>query len=110
MSLSWAVVILVLSVMPGQQLPSVEWLWSADKWAHAAVYGILAWLLFNALSRHYPAGLPVFGRALILAGGYGLLLEVIQYLFFPGRYFELGDAIANIFGILVAIFLRKLFN
>lgn len=96
--------------MPGQQLPSVEWLWSADKWAHAVVYGVLAWLLCRSLSRYYPPGFPVSGRTFILAAGYGISLEVIQYLFFPGRYFELGDVIANIFGILVAIFLRKLFN
>ena len=41
---------------------------------------------------------------------YGILMEGMQYAFFPGRYFEVLDIIANIIGAIIGlIFFQKFF-
>ena len=110
LTLVWAAVILVLSTMPGQQLPKIDWLMTPDKFGHAGVYGVLTIGIYFSL-------LPFFaskGRnrwfAFGLASLYGIVMEVVQYAFFPDRYFEFWDIVANIIGALVALLLLKLIN
>jgi len=38
------------------------------------------------------------------------VMEVVQYAFFPDRYFEFWDIVANIIGALAALLLLKLIN
>ncbi len=45
--------------------------------------------------------------ALVISGGYGILMELIQYGFFPNRYFEVQDIIANIIGSLIGLYLYR---
>ena len=82
--------------MPGVNLPeSLADLLSWDKLAHAFVYGVQVWLCLRAI------GQPTAGQtALVLLGSvlFGTSMEVIQYSFFPGRYFELLDIAANTVG------------
>ncbi len=99
----WAVVILVLSTMPGKQLPRIDWLMTPDKFGHAVVYGILAAGLFFSFQRAYI--LPF-----ILASAYGIGMEIIQYAFFPDRYFEIWDIVANIIGAFLALLILKIIN
>ncbi|GJM33681.1 MAG: hypothetical protein DHS20C18_26820 [Saprospiraceae bacterium] len=47
--------------------------------------------------------------AFVICSAYGILMEIVQYSFFPGRYFELNDIIANIIGALLSVLLLKLF-
>lgn len=89
-----------LSFAPASQLPAVTWIASPDKWAHAAVYLILAGLLGQALRS--PNG--AFGMAV----AYGVLMEIMQFVCFPGRYFEMWDIVANIVGALCAWIWMKL--
>ena len=85
------------------QLPEI--IISPDKLAHIIVYGILTILFFR--------GLKIEGKYnrlnIILTIGicalYGMLMEVIQYTFFPGRFFELGDSLANLIGCVLAYLL-----
>ena len=106
----WGVVILLLSLTPGASLPvGIKDLLSFDKLAHAGAYlvltGLLLWgfLQQERLNRRIE-WLIVLGSAL-----YGIFLEIAQYTFFPDRYFELFDIIANIIGSVMGLFVLKYF-
>lgn len=111
-TLIWALVILVLSAWPGQQLPKVEWLLAPDKFAHASVYGILAAAGFFSWRDYVPASdNGKYYWPFLLASSYGAAMEWMQYRFFPGRYFEFWDIVANISGAFVALLiLRKIYH
>jgi len=104
----WALIILFLSSGPGIQLPKSTIDLSIDKLGHFVFYGILAFLIAYGYYKHNPAihenGLF---KALIISGFYGICLEIMQYSFFPNRYFEVLDIIANISGSLIGILFFK---
>jgi len=106
-SIIWGLIILYLSSGPGIQLPRTIDL-SIDKIGHFVFYGILAFLIAYGYYKNNPAikenGLF---KALIISGFYGICLEIMQYSFFPNRYFEVLDIIANISGSLIGILFFK---
>lgn len=105
-SLIWATFILILSTVGiGVNLPTtlsdiIAW----DKLAHAFVYAVFSFFL-------YRTGLLYFSkkRALIyawfIAVVYGITMEIVQYSFFPNRYFEIFDIFANIVGATINLLL-----
>lgn len=99
----WLAIVTGLSVSSGVPMPKFN-LFSADKIGHAGAYAVLAWLLlsgFKAANRRLPNTkelLIIFG----LATGYGVLMEFVQGTFFPNRFFEVDDMLANAFGALLA--------
>lgn len=105
----WLIIVTALSVMPGVPLPKFN-LFSADKLGHAGAYAVLAWLMFrgfktaNGRAANGPEILVIFA----LAAGYGVFMEFIQGTFFPTRFFEVDDMIANAIGAALAIPFRKL--
>lgn len=111
LTLVWMIVIFVLSTLSGEQLPVITWVPSPDKWAHAAVYALLAaglWFSLAAATIHQNSQNSI---ALGIAASYGIGMEIIQYTFFPGRYFEVWDIVANIIGAFGAlVVLNKFFN
>ena len=72
---------------------------SIDKIGHFGIYGIFTFLLLLGFifptSKWKEKGVQI---ALSISIFYGIGMEVIQYAFFPGRYFEYLDIIANIIG------------
>jgi VanZ family protein len=102
-TLSWVVVITILSTMPGIQLPNFN-LFSIDKLAHAFMYATFVVLVvrdFKKKNGRWPdfkEGMTFF----LLSAGYGVFMEWVQGTFFPGRFCELDDMIANTFGAIVA--------
>ena len=108
----WAIVILVLSAMPGLNLRESWWdLVSMDKVGHFAVYGILTFLLLKGLPGHprfFEKNVVVI--ALIISILYGILMEVMQFTFFPYRYFEYLDIIANIIGSFTGLLIFNFYN
>lgn len=106
-SLFWAIALLVISTISANRLPKLDMALSADKIGHFIAYGIFAILLASALAAR-PVEKVGF-TAFCIAGGYGLAMEIVQYAFFPGRYFEFWDIVANISGALAAIGMRKIF-
>ena len=105
----WAIVIFVLSTMPGNQLPKIEWLMTPDKFGHAAVYGIFTFFLLKAgrfyfesvqKNKFFAAGIAIL---------YGISMEIVQKTFFPYRYFEYSDIVANIIGVLLTLWIINLF-
>jgi len=98
----WAIVILILSISPLPNMPE-DWtdLISLDKLAHAFVYGLLTYLGIRALKRIGSLNTPKIWLVILLSSIYGISLEGVQFTFFPGRYFETLDIIANIIGSLL---------
>ncbi len=106
----WLLFITGLSVMPGVQLPSFH-LFSADKLAHAFVYGVLTWLLLRAYALAGQERLTRWKEALILCLStvYGVLMEIVQYAFIPGRFYEYDDMLANMTGAVIGWIFFKWF-
>lgn len=108
----WLLFITGLSVMPGVQLPSFQ-LFSADKLAHAFVYGVLTWLLLRSYTRIGPGRAGILPQVVIcgISVFYGILMEFVQYAFIPGRFYEIDDMLANAFGCLIGwAFFRFIFK
>ena len=108
-ALSWLVIVTYLSVTSGTNLPKFN-LFSADKLAHAAAYAMLAgfllWGLWKSKNRWATRGelLGVFS----FATAYGALMEWVQGTFFPHRFFEFDDMLANAAGAFLAIICYKM--
>ncbi len=107
-TLVWALLIAVLVLLPGQNLPKLEdSLFSIDKLVHAFLFAGLAFLMIvgfikqSAYSALRNKALPY---AFILSISYAILVEALQ-LFSPERMFEILDMIANLSGVFAGFIL-----
>lgn len=112
-SITWAAFILVVCLMPGKDLPSIN-LWQFDKLEHMGVYIILAALTYWGWRRQTEYGWfhkHTFMKILIIAAVYGFAVEVMQKLFTTDRQFDLLDATANALGACIGSLISvKLFK
>ena len=101
----WSLFLVFLSSFAGfVNFPESIWdLISTDKAAHLVVYGIYAFLCLKAFEISGSDTSLVRLGVVIWCSFYGFLMETFQYYFFPGRYFEFLDNIANISGILIGL-------
>ena len=104
----WALLIAVLVLLPGQNLPKLsESIFSIDKLVHAFLFAGLAFLMIVGFSKQsaYPLlrnkALPY---AFILAISYAILVEGLQLLSLD-RMFEMLDMVANIGGVFAGFLL-----
>lgn len=101
-ALLWALLILLLCLMPGAALPAWHWadLLSVDKGVHAGLFAVLVLLCLRApRSRHAAVSAQA---ALIMALGctaYGGGLELLQMLPALGRRGDWNDFAANTAGV-----------
>ncbi|MEO6729977.1 MAG: VanZ family protein [Ferruginibacter sp.] len=101
--IAWFFIVLVLLCMPGNAIPSVNWMTKLylDKWVHAGVFGLLA-LLFMlpvALSdMDSKEKLYYFIRIAIATSVWGLTTEFIQKYLATDRSFDLLDWAADSVG------------
>ena len=104
----WAAVILVFSVVPYSQDIPIE-IGPFDKVGHFFGYAILAILMIRGIyyNRSF-SHVRSFLFTLILGGGYGILMELVQR-FIPGREAALDDIVANFAGIIFGIILGGLY-
>lgn len=104
----WAVLILVLCLMPGPALPKWDWadLFSLDKPVHAILFAVQFVLVVRALAwdtwRSGP-GARTLVLAFVITVTYGILTELMQHLEALGRHGDVNDAIANTVGALLGI-------
>jgi len=87
------VVLAVLLLTPGDDLPNVLW----DKLEHGLAFGVLA----------FTGAVAFPGRSSLLRLGFGLpclgtLFEILQ-IFVPGREAAVGDALANTIGVAIGL-------
>ena len=108
-ALFWAVLIAVLHVIPGQNLSFIKLddLFQLDKLFHLLVFAIGAWLLLCALKKQYTNA--AFRYTFIVYTLYGILLELMQGFFFKGRHADLLDLIADIAGVILALWINQKF-
>ncbi len=100
---AWALLILVLCLMPGRALPAWHWadLLSVDKAVHAGLFAVLAVLVLLGLRAHAggaPLSVPAILWAVVTCIAYGGLLELMQQLPALGRRGDLNDLLANTAG------------
>jgi VanZ family protein len=82
-----------------------------DKGIHLVEYAVLGWLCAAAASRTWPAAPPsrIVGFAIFVSALWGLSDEIHQA-FVPGRFSELNDVIADLFGSAVGATSRHFFS
>jgi len=107
--LVWAAFILVLTSIPGADLPQVA-VRHADKFVHLGMYGVFGWLLARSLFRGERARRAVV-MAVLGVSLFGAADEWHQQ-FIPGRSMELFDWVADTTGALAgasaaAVVLRR---
>ena len=108
----WAIIILILSGTPSQNLPQINLgsLFEADKIAHIGVYCILSLCLLWAFFKQKRWTAQFMFLAVFISSSYGILMEIAQFYIFPGRYFEIFDIVANIIGSIGSLLFLKFIN
>jgi VanZ family protein len=102
----WLGAVTYLSLTSNLQLPKIQ-LFSPDKLGHAAAYAVLSWLLLWGYwkSRKRPIlGFDKF-KVFSFATAYGAFMEWVQGTYFPNRFFEYDDMLANAAGAFLAVLL-----
>ncbi len=102
---TWAALILILCLIPGDELPDINF-WELnieDKLAHIGVFGILSFLLvYGAHGRKLHQKTWYYFWLFIMSGlFYGAMTEILQGLFVPTRYASFGDFIADGIGTIL---------
>ncbi|MFK7979861.1 MAG: VanZ family protein [Saprospiraceae bacterium] len=106
----WGLIILYLSSSPGIQLPPSFWDFIAvDKVGHLVFYGALTFLIAYGFYKikNQSINKKWLFISFIISSIYGILLEFMQYSFFPNRFFEILDIIANLSGSIIGILFFK---
>lgn len=108
---AYTLFLLVVSLLPGGNLPSVpDWfsLFSPDKVAHFGAYGVFALLLSVSFAKHQTQRAVFY--AIFIAAGYGCLMEILQGISGTGRHFDPVDMVANLLGAILGGLIFCLFK
>lgn len=108
----WFVLLSILVFLPGSELPSSGWMNNihADKIAHVIMFAVLVILFIRPMmisSQTHSRKLLIIVLISSLAVAWGLAIEFIQKNFVTGRSFDLWDWAADIFGVLIGLFIYK---
>jgi len=98
----YAIFLLVVSLLPGQNMPAIpDWfaLFSPDKVAHFGAYGVFALLLSVLIFDHSVK--RAISRAILIAAAYGVGMEMLQAVSGTGRSFDYVDMVANLLGAML---------
>jgi VanZ family protein len=110
-SLIWTIVIVILSILPGETVKSATFLdfWNVDKLGHLIVYLLHSYLLLLGfrLALDKKVDKQQILISMLLGIGLGILLELIQYFFTQDRTFDLLDMLANAVGTILGMMLFK---
>ena len=103
----WIAFILLLTLMPGQELPPTGAIFTFDKIAHVGVFAVLGFLLIVGFIKQHSIAIlhnrPLLS-SFLLVGLLGSGIEVCQA-FIPGRSVDVIDLSADLTGGLVGIFI-----
>jgi VanZ family protein len=112
-SLIWAVLIMIVCAIPGNDLPSIELfrIPNFDKIVHAVLYFPLAFVLgaeFDLSGKNWLKYMgPVF--TMLIISIYGGLIEVLQEKLFVNRSADIDDVLSDIIGGLAGLAVYYLF-
>lgn len=112
-ALIWALVILLLCSIPGNQLPETPFwdLFAFDKIAHLVLFMILSLLIKVGLLKQHRFALfkyRVNAITLTTSVSYGVLIEILQGSLFVERYADINDMLANALGAALGLLLFKI--
>lgn len=113
--ITWFVVVVVLTCLPGNDVPKVSWLdniYDFDKLVHFGLFGGLTFLFcwpFYRSDFSSKQRLHFFIKIALSASIFGLAIEFIQRYYIPGRDYDLLDWAADSFGALAAFFICRRF-
>jgi len=111
LALTWSVIIFILLIIPGRELPPGPDVPQFDKIIHTFLFGAQVWLWCVYASGKFKKRLGIFFLVFLLSCLYGIGMEYVQKYFVINRAFELGDIMADIvgsaLGFLIAIISRK---
>lgn len=108
-ALAWAILILLLTGLPGSYFPSITSFWDwlkPDKVVHVFVFGVQAFLLLTAFHEQYLLSKNRFiypTAILSVTIVFALLTEVLQAYVFIGRNGNVYDFIADVVGVGVGL-------
>ncbi len=115
-ALVWALIILLLTGLPGTYFPTVTTFWdwlSPDKVVHLFIFMVQTFLLLMAFDKQYLTGKTrLISMWLILSAitVFALLTEVLQAYVFIGRDGNTFDFIADFVGVIVGLLVFNLFK
>jgi len=97
-AISWLIIITFLHFIPGPDLPQSYWsiIFQIDKIVHAFIFCVGVYLFAIALSQKQKKSFLTLLISLFIL--YGLMLELVQELFFVYRTADLFDWLFDIIG------------
>ena len=106
-SIVWAIFILVLCGIPGDDVPKVKFfdIPHFDKFVHFFFYFVFTLLLISENNPHkhqYKVTVNAILVAAAISLSYGALIEILQKVLFINRGADIYDMIANTAGFLIA--------
>lgn len=107
MAVAWTLIIFGLCCMPGQYIPTTSWLelLSFDKFVHAFIFCVMAFLWFIVLVKLNRVSTLSISFVLLTCIVYGGMLEIMQATLFTNRSADWFDFIANSVGVFVSLWL-----
>jgi glycopeptide antibiotics resistance protein len=107
----WTVIILFLSLTPGNEIPEISWeIIPFDLVVHLSVFSVLSHSMlvgFNKQSDFSFLKKRATIIVVIVSIALGFLLELMQ-IAVEGRFFDVKDIIANVFGVLLGVLAFKI--
>ena len=104
LAISWLILMCILFVLPGSALPEQNWFADIqlDKWVHIGLFAVLLFLWASA----FELGLPRNAwLVIIIAIGYGMLVEFVQKTWIPNRSFDMYDVVADAIGSVIGVWI-----
>jgi VanZ family protein len=108
----WAALVIALHAIPGKDLPDAPLLslFQFDKFIHAALFGVLAWLIMcslpNVQHNTRKRWIGVFTACVL----FGIGLEFAQQHCFAERSADVYDAIADAIGSLAGLIIFRRYS
>lgn len=112
-AIGWAVIIYSLSTNTMVINGPFDWLdfISIDKIGHLVFYSILSvmlqWGFYKAIGIHQSLPSRYIWISIIVANIFGIIMEYLQYKYYPNRFFDIADMLANALGIFIGVFLFR---
>ena len=103
----WALVILVITGLPGDSFPDIATFWEwlqPDKIVHVFVFAVLSFaMLYDARTQYLQSKRRyIYAIAAVVGTAFfGLLTEVLQYYVFIGRSGNVYDVLADCAGAII---------
>ncbi|MBI2730742.1 MAG: VanZ family protein [Sphingobacteriales bacterium] len=102
--LLWTIASFILLILPGSSFPQNNWFGEIylDKWIHLFLFSVfiitwsLAWQKLP-MPQQRKIALKLFLSGIL----FGVIMEVVQHYWVPGRSFEIKDILSDAFGCFI---------